>query len=147
VAIQRALEIDRRRLNEVLRVARAGPLPGLLIQDHAEALRLVTHPSTAAAIARFAAVPAIRLSGAALETLAVIAYSQPATRADVTAARGVNSDGPISTLLSHGLIAESGRSDGPGRPSLFVTTTDFLNLLGLPSIDELPAIPSDSGPV
>ena len=140
-AVQRALELSPAELTRVVAAARAKPLPGLLIQEHGDLLRLVTHPDAAAAVRRFTHAPgAIRLSPAALETLAVIAYSQPATRGDVQAARGVNSDAAIATLQQHGLIAESGRADGPGRPALFTTTPDCLALLGIGSLAELPPL-------
>jgi len=139
-AVQRALDVDRRRLNEVLRAAREGPLTGLMIQEQDDVLRLVTHPDAGRAVRRFLQAPAIRLSGAALETLAMVAYNQPTTRAAVADARGVNSDGPIATLLQHGLIAEAGRAETPGRPTLFVTTQEFLSLVGLSSLEELPEV-------
>ena len=78
-----------------------------------------------------------RLTQAALETLAVIAYRQPVTRQTVSAIRGVNVDGVVRTLLSRGLIAEAGE-DGPGGAHLYVTTPYFLERLGLRSLDELP---------
>ena len=81
-----------------------------------------------------------RMSQAALETLAIIAYQQPVTRPQVDAIRGVNSDGVMKTLLSKGLIQEVGRAPGPGRPILYTTTPDFLGYFGLTSIDELPPL-------
>lgn len=79
-----------------------------------------------------------RLSQAALETLAVIAYRQPITRPQIDAIRGVNSDGVLNTLLRKGLIQEVGRSETPGRPILYAVTTEFLQYFGLNSVDELP---------
>ena len=81
-----------------------------------------------------------RLSRAALETLAIIAYQQPATRPEIDAIRGVNSDGVMKNLLSKGLIEEIGRTEGPGRPILYVTTPDFLQHFGLRSLDDLPPL-------
>jgi segregation and condensation protein B len=81
-----------------------------------------------------------RLSRAALETLAIIAYQQPVTRPVVDSVRGVNSDGVIKSLLSKGLLQEVGRSEGPGRPILFGTTPEFLQHFGLNSLSELPSL-------
>jgi segregation and condensation protein B len=81
-----------------------------------------------------------RLSGAALETLAIIAYKQPISRAQVAAIRGVDPDGVIRTLQARGYIDEIGRDTGPGQAVLFGTTTTFLERLGLDSIDDLPPI-------
>ena len=140
-AVQRALEVTPAQFRRVLEAARDGPAPGLLVQEHGEVLRLVTHPDAAASVRRFMQAPnAIRLSAAALETLAVIAYSQPTTRGQIQEARGVNSDGPIATLQQHGLIADAGRADSPGRPTLFVTTAECLTLLGVGSLRDLPAL-------
>ena len=144
-AIQRALGITPSQLGRVLAAARAASVPGLTVQEQGDQLRLVTHPSTAPSVRQFLQAPnAIRLTAASLETLAVIAYGQPTTRAEVTEARGVESDGPISTLLQHGLILEIGRSEGPGRPTLFGTTGDFLSLLGIGSLEELPRLQEDA---
>jgi segregation and condensation protein B len=81
-----------------------------------------------------------RLSGAALETLAIVAYKQPISRAQVGAIRGVDPDGVIRTLAARGYIEEIGRDDGPGQAILFGTTDVFLEKLGLDSLDNLPAI-------
>jgi segregation and condensation protein B len=81
-----------------------------------------------------------RLSGAALETLAIVAYKQPISRAQVAAIRGVDPDGVIRTLQARGYIEEVGRDEGPGQAILFGTTATFLEKLGLESIDHLPPI-------
>ncbi|HGJ66557.1 TPA: SMC-Scp complex subunit ScpB [bacterium] len=81
-----------------------------------------------------------RLTTSALEALAIIAYKQPATRADVEEIRGVNSDGVIRTLLERKLINIVGRKDAPGRPMMYGTTDDFLIHFGLKDISDLPAI-------
>lgn len=78
------------------------------------------------------------LSPAALETLAVVAYHQPVTRSSIEFIRGVNSDGPVNTLIERGLIEENGRLDAPGRPILYVTTQEFLRSFGLSSLSGLP---------
>jgi segregation and condensation protein B len=79
-----------------------------------------------------------RLSRAALEALAIIAYRQPITRPGIDAIRGVSSDGVLKSLLNKGLIQEAGRTEGPGRPILFSTTADFLQHFGLSSLEDLP---------
>ena len=81
-----------------------------------------------------------RLSGAALETLAIVAYKQPISRAQIAAIRGVDPDGVIRTLQARGYIDEVGRDTGPGQAVLFGTTTTFLERLGLDTIDDLPPI-------
>lgn len=81
-----------------------------------------------------------RLSEAAIETLAIIAYNQPVTKVRVDEIRGINSEKSIQTLLEKGLIRESGRSDSPGRPILYETTDNFLRYFGLNSIKDLPDI-------
>jgi segregation and condensation protein B len=81
------------------------------------------------------------LSPQALETLAIIAYKQPVTRAEIERIRGVNSDGPIETLLAKKLIDDHGRSDAVGRPFLFGTTIEFLRHFGLKEVKDLPALP------
>ena len=81
-----------------------------------------------------------RLSGAALETLAIVAYKQPISRAQVAAIRGVDPDGVLRTLQARGYINEVARDDGPGQAILFGTTSTFLEKLGLESIDDLPVI-------
>jgi segregation and condensation protein B len=81
-----------------------------------------------------------RLTKASLETLAIVAYKQPVTRHQVSAIRGVNSDGVLKALMDRELIAEVGREDGPGRPVLYGTTPAFLERLGLPSLSSLPSL-------
>lgn len=81
-----------------------------------------------------------RLSLPALETLAIIAYRQPITRADIEGVRGVAVDGVMQTLLERGLITISGRAEVPGRPMLYGTTKNFLHHFGLSDINELPAV-------
>jgi segregation and condensation protein B len=114
---------------------------GLRLQKHHGRYQLTSAPETAELVETFLGLEATsRLSQAALEALAVIAYRQPATRPQVDAVRGVNSDGVMKSLLSKGLIQEIGRAEGPGRPILYSTTTDFLRHFGLNSLDELPPL-------
>ena len=81
-----------------------------------------------------------RLSGAALETLAIVAYKQPVSRAQVASIRGVDPDGVLRSLAARGYIAEVGRDPGPGQAVMWGTTQTFLERLGLPSLDHLPPI-------
>ena len=103
--------------------------------------RYQTHPDQTPYVERFVLHDQrARLSGAALETLAIIAYKQPISRAQVASIRGVDPDGVIRTLTAKGYIGEVGRDDGPGQAILFGTTTLFLERLGLDAIDDLPPI-------
>lgn len=114
---------------------------GLRLQRFGGRLQLTTAPQAAEAIERFLGLEATsHLSRAALETLAIIAYQQPVTRPQVDAVRGVNSDGVMKSLLSKGLIQENGRAEGPGRPILYSTTSEFLQYFGLSSLNELPPL-------
>ena len=89
--------------------------------------------------------PKSNLSPAALETLAIIAYTQPTTKGEIEGVRGVSSDSVIASLLDRRFIVESGRRDVPGRPLLYKTTPDFLEAFGLKSLDDLPAVDVDAG--
>lgn len=114
---------------------------GLRIQTQRGRVQLTTAPELAALIEEFLGLDATsRLSPAALEALSIIAYQQPVTRPQVDAIRGVNSDGVMRSLLSKGLIQESGRADGPGRPILYGTTPEFLQHFGLSSLSVLPTL-------
>ena len=114
---------------------------GLRLQRHAGRVQLTTAPQLAELVERFLGLEATtHLSRAALETLAIIAYQQPVTRPSIDAIRGVNSDSMIKSLLNKGLILESGRADGPGRPILYSTTPEFLQHFGLNSILEMPPL-------
>lgn len=78
------------------------------------------------------------LSSAALEALSIVAYNQPITRGTIEYVRGVNSDGAVSRLVERGLIEEKGRLDAPGKPILYITTSEFLRCFGLRSLEDLP---------
>ena len=80
------------------------------------------------------------LSKAAMETLTIIGYNQPVTRAGIEMVRGVNSDGVLAKLVERGLVAECGKADSPGRPTLYGTTDLFLKSLGISNLNELPDI-------
>lgn len=114
---------------------------GLRLQHRRGRFQLTTAPETAAVVERFLGLEATsRLSRAALETLAIIAYQEPVTRPQIDVIRGVNSDGVLRSLLSKGLIQEVGRAEAPGRPILYSTTHEFLQYFGLNSLSELPPL-------
>jgi segregation and condensation protein B len=114
---------------------------GLRLQRNAGRFQLTTAPQLAELVERFLGLEATtHLSRAALETLAIIAYQQPVTRPQIDSIRGVNSDSMMKSLLHKGLILESGRADGPGRPILYSTTPEFLQHFGLSSILEMPSL-------
>jgi segregation and condensation protein B len=114
---------------------------GLRLQRNAGRFQLTTAPQLAELVERFLGLEATtHLSRAALETLAIIAYQQPVTRPQIDSIRGVNSDSMMKSLLNKGLILESGRADGPGRPILYSTTPEFLQHFGLNSILEMPPL-------
>lgn len=111
------------------------------VQREGERVQLVSAPEAAPVIARFLGVEASsRLSPAALEVLAITAYRQPLTRAQIEAIRGVDSSGVIRALLARDLIAEAGRVETVGRPILYTTTTNFLRQFGLTKLADLPPV-------
>ncbi|HVR88979.1 MAG TPA: SMC-Scp complex subunit ScpB [Candidatus Limnocylindria bacterium] len=118
---------------------------GLRLAHEADDWQIVTAPGQAPYVAAFLGADRLRLSAAALETLAVIAYLQPATRAEVEAIRGVNCDQTIYTLMSRRLIEELRRREAPGSPFEYGTTWEFLECFGLTSLDELPTVFSPEG--
>ncbi len=120
----------------------SGRVPhGLRLQRHHGRVQLTTAPDIAPDIERFLGLETTsKFSRAALETLAIIAYQQPVTRPEIDAVRGVSSDGVLKSLLSKGLVQEIGRAERPGRPILYITTSDFLQHFGLNSLEELPPL-------
>lgn len=112
---------------------------GVQLREVAGGWRLYTHPRYHELIEKYViSWDTRRLSQAALETLAVIAYNQPITRAGVVSIRGVNSDSPINSLMEKGLVREAGREQSPGQPILYATTRSFLEKFGLASVADLP---------
>ncbi len=112
---------------------------GIRLQRLGTQVQLVTAPENARYIAALLGLPmTAKLTNAALETLSVIGYRQPITRAQIEAVRGVNSDRALLSLIQHGLVAEIGRAQTVGRPALFATTPEFLQQFGLTSLDQLP---------
>ena len=126
---------------EELRAEYAGDRRGFELARVAGGYRFQTHNEQTPYVERFVLNDQkARLSGAALETLAIIAYKQPISRAQVASIRGVDPDGVIRTLQARGYIDEIGRDTGPGQAILFGTTAQFLEKLGLDTLDDLPPI-------
>lgn len=116
---------------------------GTRLQRDGDLVQLVTAPESGPFVERFLGLESRqRLSGAALESLAIIAYRQPVTRAQVEQIRGVNSDGAIASLIARGLVEEVGKAPGPGRPGLLGTTMRFLEHFGLTKPEDLPPLSS-----
>lgn len=114
---------------------------GLRLQRKRSRVQLVTAPEAAELIRRFLGMElGGRLSAAALETLAIIAYRQPVTRAEIEAVRGVSSDSVLRRLVNFGLIEGLGRLERAGRPIIYGTTFEFLQEFGLSNLDQLPAL-------
>ncbi len=113
---------------------------GVRLTEVAGGFRLETEPRFAPYIRRLKGGSPPKLSRAALETLAIIAYKQPITKAEIEAVRGVDSAGALRSLLEKGLIRIMGRKDVPGRPILYATTTKFLEVFGLKDLRDLPKL-------
>jgi len=116
---------------------------GIRLALSGDRVELVTAPEAGALIARYLGTDAVRLSPAALETLAIVAYRQPVTKSGVERIRGVDSDYSIRALLHRRLVVELRRSDAPGRPFLYGTGFEFLERFGLTSLDDLPPLDLD----
>ncbi|MBO0731243.1 MAG: SMC-Scp complex subunit ScpB [Acidimicrobiaceae bacterium] len=114
---------------------------GFVLSRVAGGYRLQSHPDMAPYVERFVLEgQSARLSVAALETLAIVAYKQPVSRAQIAAIRGVNADGVLRTLQQRGFVAETGRDPGPGQAVLYGTTPLLLERLGLDRIEDLPPL-------
>lgn len=142
--LQQATDSDRNTVEgalEQLRDALDGR--GVMLMRHHDEVHLATRPEHAAAVRR-ALRPEVtgRLSQAAYETLAIVAYQQPVSRARIEEVRGVNCESVLSNLELRDLVREVGRGTGPGQPKLYGTTMRFLHVTGLESLDHLPS-PSD----
>ncbi|MDQ6898784.1 MAG: SMC-Scp complex subunit ScpB [Candidatus Dormibacteraeota bacterium] len=138
--LQRATDAARPELEAALGHLRESlEMRGLMLQRQQDQVQLVTRPEVAAQVRR-ALRPEVagRLSAAAYETLAVIAYQQPVTRARIEEVRGVGCESVLANLQLRALISEVGRAQAPGLPKLYGTTMRFLQLLGLESLQELP---------
>jgi segregation and condensation protein B len=137
-----ALEEPPERIEDALADLVAGQAGrGVRVQRLGERVQLVSAPEAAAAIERFLGLDlTTKLSPAALETLAIIAYKQPVTRAQIDELRGVASDGVLRTLIHRNLVEQGERLEQAGRPFQFRTTFDFLQHFGLQSLEDLPSI-------
>jgi segregation and condensation protein B len=142
--LAQTLDLDRRTVEslcDALQASLEERGSGLVLRNVAGGWRLFTHPDVQPQVERFVlSSRQARLTKAALEALAIVAYKQPVTRHQVSAIRGVNSDGVLRALQDRGLIEEAGREPTPGRPLLYATTPQFLERLGLPSLAALPAL-------
>lgn len=136
------LPVDQvRAACEDLASAYAAEHRGFVLAFVAGGWRYQTHPDMAPFVERFAMEGiSSRLSSAALETLAIVAYKQPVSRGQIAALRGVNVDGVVRLLHQRGYITPVGQAPGPGQPVLYGTTPAFLEKLGLGSLDELPPV-------
>ena len=114
---------------------------GFVLAEVAGGYRFQTHPDLSAYVERFVLEGQhARLSGPSLETLAIVAYKQPISRGQMSAIRGVNVEATLNTLLQRGYVQEVGRDPGPGAAVLYGTTREFLERIGLPSLDALPPL-------
>ena len=140
--LAQALEVDQDAVEAALNeISADGVNRGVRLQRKGDRVQLVTRPEAAAYIERFMGLEnSGRLSQAALETLSIVAYRQPCTRAQIEVVRGVNCDSVLRNLLSKGLIEESGRQETVGHPFLYSTTFAFLQHFGLRSLNELPPL-------
>jgi segregation and condensation protein B len=144
-AIAETLGVDRVRIDTALTAA-VNELDedrvGFEIREVAGGWRMMTSPTARPVLERWLiGARHGRLTQAALETLAVVAYRQPIARVTIAEIRGVNPDGALRSLVTRGLVAEVGREDGPGQAVLFGTTAQFLERMGLRSLDDLPPVP------
>jgi segregation and condensation protein B len=132
---------EARALVAALRERYEGEARVLQIAEVAGGYRMVTRAELAPWLVRLARTRTrVRLSRAALEALAIVAYKQPVSRPEIDAVRGVNSDGVLDNLLERRLVRIAGRKDAPGRPFLFETTREFLVAFGLRDRDDLPKV-------
>ena len=142
--LARILEVQETAVQEALSAMDEGYVHakrGLRLQRRGEQVQLVTAPEAAPHVPRFLDLELSGpLSQAALEALAIVAYRQPVTRAQVEGIRGVNSDSVLRTLVGRGLVEEVGRLEQVGRPILYGTTFEFLQQFGLSSVGELPPL-------
>ncbi len=116
---------------------------GICIRQVAGGYQLVTKPDFDNLIRQLISQQEFKLSNAAMETLAIIAFKQPVTRSEMEAIRGVKVDGVVNTLLDTGLICEAGRKESIGKPILYGTTELFLTTFGFNSLEDLPPLPED----
>ncbi len=142
--LARVLDISTAEINELLTVLDQEyqqPNRGFMLDNAGGGIRLVSKPAYASIISELLRpVRAAGLSQAAVETLAIVAYKQPITRAEIEAVRGVRAESALNSLLERDLVMEVGRKDAPGRPILYSTTNRFLVEFGINSLAELPPL-------
>lgn len=146
--IARALEVEEMKAEEIIRELNSeylqDPNRGMTIVQFAGTYQLATKKEHSPYLRKLMETSyQSTLSQAALETLAIIAYNQPITRAEIEDIRGVKTERPLQTLAGKALIKEVGRKEGTGRAILYGTTKEFLDYFGLKSIDELPPLPDN----
>lgn len=140
--IAEALDLDEATVEKALQDLRMDYASGrgLQILHIAGGFQMCTKPEFVDCITALLKPTRTRMSRAALETVAIVAYRQPITQPEIDAIRGVNSDGVVKTLMEKQLIAQVGRKDSPGRPILYGTTPEFLNHFGLSDLSHLPEL-------
>lgn len=145
--LAKIMELSRAEVDETiadLRDKYAGKDSGIQLIELENAVQLCTKPDYYDYLIRLESAPKkLRLTDTVLETLSIIAYKQPVTKAEIEAIRGVNSDFAVDKLISYDLVQELGRKDAPGRPILFGTTEQFLRSFGVKSVQELPTLPEE----
>jgi segregation and condensation protein B len=138
------VELPASRVEQLCRELAAGYEEsdrGFVLAEVAGGYRFQTHPDLSPYVERFVLEGQhARLSGPSLETLAIVAYKQPISRGQMSAIRGVNVEATLNTLLQRGYVQEVGRDPGPGAAVLYGTTREFLERLGLPSLEALPPL-------
>jgi segregation and condensation protein B len=142
--IARLAGVDRETVDERLGDLEVSLVErGIRLVISGDRVELTTAPDAGALIARYVGADAVHLSPAALETLAIVAYRQPVTKAVIERIRGVDSDYTVRSLLHRRLVVEQGRAETPGRPILYGTGFEFLERFGIASLDELPMLDLD----
>ncbi len=145
--LRKVLDLDKDMANHLLdelKFEYEHAKRGFMLMESQQVLFLTTKPEHSEYFTKFRETKVhTKLSQAALETLAIIAYLQPITRTEIEQIRGVKSERPLQTLVARALIEEIGRKEGVGRPILFGTTVEFLTYFGLSSIKDLPPLPED----
>lgn len=141
--IASVMQLDKPQVWELLSVleqAYKAESRGIMLREVGGGYQLVTKPEHYMMLTALGKKKEVKLTNAALETLAIVAFKQPVTRAEMEAIRGVKVDGVVNTLLDLGLLAEAGRKKALGNPILYATTDRFLEVFGLSSLDDLPRV-------
>jgi segregation and condensation protein B len=139
--LARILSIDGKRVRELLGIIDAQcQNRGIVLQEVSGGFQFRSHPDNAAVIRHVFKLKPLRISRAAMETLAIVAYRQPLTRTEVEAIRGVDCGGTLKYLFEKGLVRIIGRKEEPGRPIIYATSKEFLELFSLKALSNLPAL-------